>query len=83
MLAAFSGFQGTYSPLHRAATRGHLNVCKAILRIIGEKKEDGEDIRRSGDAPNSRKKWDDFFDTVLNQKSHKGQTPLMLACDNG
>lgn len=69
-LAVFAGFSSTLSPLHRAVKRGDISMCREILRITAaypEKKNDDETLVR----------------VVANQESHRGLTPLMMACELG
>lgn len=74
-LAAFSGFQGSQTALHRAIKTGQQDVCNIILDAC---REYSETQRRKGVA---------FKDTLLgivtNQRTSKGLTPLMLACEGG
>lgn len=85
-LAAFSGFHGTTSPLHRAAAAGHLGVCRAIVEPLkariraAEAAAGGPGSTRAAAAGS---KWRRLLATVLNQRSHKSLTPLMLACEHG
>ncbi len=129
-LAAFSGFHGTTSPLHRAAgggrgrrgaaaaharrvrtqlrlptparsvsgrltvhccipcpaAAGHLGVCRAIIEPLRARIRAAE---AAAGGPGSARvsaagaKWRRLLATVLNQRSHKSLTPLMLACEHG
>ena len=83
-LAAFAGFHGTTSPLHRASQAGHLSTCIAIVELIKLKIAATEESA----GPNKHKsstvrRWKSLLRTVLDQRTHRGQTPLMLACERG
>ncbi|KAI3431476.1 hypothetical protein D9Q98_004528 [Chlorella vulgaris] len=81
-LAAFTGFHGTTSPLHRAAAAGHLGVCRAILEPLKQRVRAAE-AAAGGKRSAAATKWQRLLSTVLNQRSHKSLTPLMLACEHG
>lgn len=68
-LAVFAGFSTTYSPLHRAVVRSDEAMCREILRIVAAYPE--------------KSCQDSLVQVVANQKSHKGLTPLMMACESG
>jgi ankyrin repeat protein len=83
-LAAFTGFHGTTSPLHRAAAAGHLSTCKAIIELIKSKIVETEEAVNNGKQRSfTLKRWKSLLKTVLDQRSHRGQTPMMLACEAG
>lgn len=83
-LAAFTGLHATSSPLHRAATAGHLSTCKAIVEAIRRKGETVEaDVAAGKNKRRLAKRWQSLLHTVLNQQNNRGQTPLMLACERG
>ncbi|KAG7670424.1 hypothetical protein Ndes2526A_g00178 [Nannochloris sp. 'desiccata'] len=83
-LAAFTGFNGTTSPLHRAAAAGHLSTCKTILELIKSKIAETENAVKNGNQRFSRlKRCKSLLKTVIDQRSHRGQTALMLACEAG
>jgi ankyrin repeat protein len=85
-LAAFSGFHGTTSPLHRAAAAGHLGVCRAIIEPLKARIRAAEAATGGPGSPRAAgagTKWRRLLATVLNQRSHKSLTPLMLACEHG
>jgi E3 ubiquitin-protein ligase XBAT32/33 len=83
-LAAFTGFHGTTSPLHRAAAAGHLSTCKAIIELIKSKIAETEQACNNGKQRSSTlKRWKSLLTTVIDQRSHRGQTPIMLACESG
>ncbi|KAL4440336.1 hypothetical protein ABPG75_003337 [Micractinium tetrahymenae] len=89
-LAAFTGFHGTTSALHRAAAAGHLPACRAILEPLKQRVRDAEAaaakrgaaVAIAAPSP-AAAKWRRLLATVLNQRSHKSLTPLMLACEHG
>ena len=88
-LAAFSGFHGTTTPLHRAVAAGHLDTCCAILGLIKRRIDAAEDggaarprVARPGKG-GSAKRWRALHRTVLNQRTNQGHTPLMIACEKG
>ncbi|EFN53948.1 hypothetical protein CHLNCDRAFT_136194 [Chlorella variabilis] len=84
-LAAFTGFHGTTSPLHRAAAAGHLAVCHAIVEPLKQRVALSAAAAAAGGSKRSAAaaKWRRLLATVLNQRSHKSLTPLMLACEHG
>ena len=99
-LAAFSGFHGSTSSLHRAAAAGHLDVCRAVVGLIQRKiaEADAPATREGGGgggggARGARRRkvpgmaparrWRSLLRTVLDQRTHRGKTPLMLACEQG
>lgn len=74
-LAAFTGFHGTLSALHRAIRNGDEDVCKVILdicRVYSDKQE-----AKGVSEKNS------LLHIVVNQRTNKGLSPLMLACEKG
>lgn len=74
-LAVFTGFSGSLSPLHRAVGRKDESMCREILKIASEFSKSG------GRAEDS--KGVSLTTVVANQKSHRGLTPLMMACESG
>lgn len=83
-LAAFTGLHATSSPLHRAATAGHLSTCKAIVEAVRKKAETVEaDVASGKSKQRLAKRWHSLLHTVLNQQNNRGQTALMLACERG
>lgn len=83
-MAAFAGFHGTTTPLHRAAAAGHLSTCIAIVELIKLKIAAAEEAVADGkQRPSTVKRWKSLLKTVLDQQTHRGQTPLLLACEAG
>ena len=92
-LAAFSGFHGSTSPLHRAAAGGHVDVCRAIVEAVKRRAEQAEQAQQEVGLAGglgkrvlvggSARRWRSLLRTVLNQRTHKSKTPLMLACEKG
>jgi ankyrin repeat protein len=73
-LAVFTGFSGSLSPLHRAVGRRDESMCREILKIASEfSKSHGR----------AEDKGESLVLVVANQKSHRGLTPLMMACESG
>lgn len=75
-LAAFTGFRGSLSSLHRAIVHGDDGTCRAIIDILvnySEKQMSQKKIKFE----------DTLLYTVLNQRTHRGTTPLMVACEKG
>lgn len=74
-LAAFTGFHGTLSPLHRAIMHGDSDTCRAIIESCREysaqQMEDG--VAEKGT----------LLHYIVNQRTNRGTTPLMVACDKG
>jgi ankyrin repeat protein len=70
-LALFSGFAPTLSPLHRAVKRNDLDMCRAILQTVGANSVTKMDSEEGSES---------LLLAVSNQKSHRGQSPLMMAC---
>lgn len=63
---------------------GHLNVCRAILEPLKQRVRDAEAAAAKRGVPSAAAgKWRRLLATVLNQRSHKSLTPLMLACEHG
>lgn len=68
------------------AAAGHLGVCRAIVEPLkariraAEAAAGGPGSTRAAAAGS---KWRRLLATVLNQRSHKSLTPLMLACEHG
>ena len=74
-LAVFTGFAGTLSPLHRAVSRMDETMCRQILSITSNfSKNDERSVDKAGES---------LVHVVANQKSHRGLTPLMMACEVG
>ncbi len=74
-LAVFTGFSGSLSPLHRAASRRDESMCREILKIVSDfSKSNGRAEENRGES---------LVLMVANQKSHRGLTPLMMACEAG
>ncbi len=75
-LAAFTGFRGSLSSLHRAVVQGDEGTCRAIIDILGDYSEKQMSQKKI-------KFEDTLLYTVLNQRTHRGTTPLMVACEKG
>lgn len=75
-LAAFTGFRGSLSSLHRAIAQGDDGTCRVIIDILG-------DYSEKQMAQKKLRFEDTMLYTVLNQKTHRGTTPLMVACEKG
>ena len=61
-------------------------MCRAIIEPLKARVRDAEGGgARRGGTPNAgaAAKWHRLLGTVLNQRSHKSLTPLMLACEHG
>ena len=56
-----------------SAAQGHIRVLETVLTMLGSTSQ--QQLPKKG---NRR-----LRDRVLNHKSSKGQTPLMIACDTG
>jgi len=83
-LAAYSGFHGTTTPLHRAAAGGHLDICCAIIDLIKARIDAAESAAQSvKQRASSGKRWRALLRTVINQRTNRGLTPLMVACEHG
>lgn len=74
-LAAFAGFHGTMTALHRAIKTGDDDMCRLIVDMC-QKYSDRQRAKCVGVR-------DTLLHTVVNQRSHKGLTPLMMACEKG
>lgn len=75
----------TASPLHPPAAAGHLAVCHAIVEPLKQRVALSAAAAAAGGSKRSAAaaKWRRLLATVLNQRSHKSLTPLMLACEHG
>jgi hypothetical protein len=70
--------------LHRAVVAGHLSTCRIIVRLIRERLNAAEEAATKAKGKHSVvKRWKALLQTVLDQRTNKGLTPLMLACEKG
>lgn len=83
-LAAYSGFHGTTTPLHRAVQAGHIDTCCVILDLIKARIKAAELAVEIGkEKPSTLKRWKSFQRRIIDQRSHQSLTPLMIACQRG
>ena len=80
--------QGSATALPHAlpAAAGHLGVCRAIVEPLKARIRGAEAAGGGAGSPRATAaaaKWRRLLATVLNQRSHKSLTPLMLACEHG
>lgn len=64
------------------AANGHIAVCRAIIEPLKQRARAAE-AGAGGKRGVAATKWQRLLTTVLNQRSHKSLTPLMLACEHG
>lgn len=66
------------------AAAGHVDVCRSIVEPIKQRIKVAEAAVAAGRKKLSvLKKWQNLLATVLNQRTSRSMTPLMLACENG
>lgn len=63
---------------------GHLDACRAVLEPLKQRAAVAESLEASGRRkPGAAGRWRRLVSDVLDQRSSKGFTPLMLACRGG
>lgn len=61
-----------------------MEVCRSIIEPIKQRIKVAEAAVVAGRKRNGAlKKWQGLLATVLNQRTSRSMTPLMLACENG
>ena len=66
------------------AAGGYVDVCRSIIEPIKQRVKVAEAAVASGRKKISLlKKWQGLLTTVLNQRTSRSMTALMLACENG
>ncbi|KAL3130587.1 hypothetical protein ABBQ38_008392 [Trebouxia sp. C0009 RCD-2024] len=82
-LANHTALTTGYNCLHYAAAKGHTAVLQAALEAVrlGTKDAVAED---SGDTSiKDVRAWSKLMKDLLNQRGRRGETPVMVACEEG
>ncbi|KAL0049662.1 hypothetical protein WJX82_007154 [Trebouxia sp. C0006] len=82
-LASYSAFTTGFNCLHYAAAKGHMAVLQAAVEAVklGTKEsfsQDNDDI-----SIKHVRAWSKLLKDCLNQKGSRGETPVMVACEEG